>query len=97
MAEWYDIKIRGIMGRDAGDDKEIRLLYRVVKWESDKLIYEADDKHVTNILFIRIRIRIHIHIYIYVYMLVEEGEEGGDKPNQHTADSLRSVPQDCSN
>ena len=24
---------------------------RVVKWESDKLIYEADDKHVTNILF----------------------------------------------
>ena len=35
---------------DDGDDKEIRMLNRVVKWESDKLIY-ADDKHVTNILF----------------------------------------------
>ena len=51
MAEWYDIKIRGMMGPDAGDDKEIRILNRVVKWESDKLIYEADDKHVTKILF----------------------------------------------
>ena len=51
MAEWYDIKIRGMMGPDAGDDKEIGILNRVVKWESDKLIYEADDKHVTNILF----------------------------------------------
>ena len=49
MAEWYDIKIRGMMGPEAGDDKEIRILNRVVKWESDKLIYEADDKHVTNI------------------------------------------------
>ena len=51
MAEWYDIKIRGMMGPDAGDDKEIRKMNRVVKWESDKLIYEVDDKHVTNILF----------------------------------------------
>ena len=51
MVEWYDIKIRGMMGPDAGDDKEIRILNRVVTWESDKLIYEADDKHVTNILF----------------------------------------------
>ena len=40
-----------MMWPDAGDDKEIRILNRVVKWESDKLIYEADDKHVTNILF----------------------------------------------
>ena len=51
MAEWYDIEIRGMMGPDAGDDKEIRVLSRIVKWESDKLIYEADDKHVTNILY----------------------------------------------
>ena len=26
MAEWYDIKIRGMMGLDAGDDKEMRIL-----------------------------------------------------------------------
>ena len=51
MAEWFDIKIRGRMGPAARDDKEIRILNRVAKWESDKLIYEADDKHVTNILF----------------------------------------------
>ena len=30
MAEWYDIKIRGMMGPDAGDEKEIRKRNRVV-------------------------------------------------------------------
>ena len=35
---------------------------------------------------------IHIHIHIFISILVEEGEEGGDKPNHVT---LRSVPQDC--
>ena len=36
----------------------------------------------------------HTHIHKHIYILVEEGEEGGDKLNQLTADSLRSVPQD---
>ena len=35
-----------------------------------------------------------IHIHMHIHILVEEGEEGGDKPNHVTTDSLRSVPQD---
>ena len=37
---------------------------------------------------------IHIHAHVHIYILVEEGEEGGDKPNHVT---LRSVLQDCRN
>ena len=50
MAEWYEIKVRAIMGPDAGDDKEVRILNRLIKWEEDKITYVADDKHVTKIL-----------------------------------------------
>ena len=37
---------------------------------------------------IHVRRHVHIHIHIYMYKLVEEEEEGGDKPNHVT---LRSV------
>ena len=46
--------------------------------------------HLHLHLHIIIHIHMHIHIHIYIYILVEEGEEGGDKPNHVT---LRSVPQ----
>ena len=52
--------------------------------------------YVFNQIHIHVYIYIYIHRYIYIYIckniLVEEGEEGGDKPNHVT---LRSVPQDC--
>ena len=50
MAQWYDIKVRAVMGPCRDDDKEVRILNRVVKWERDKITYEADDKHVVKIM-----------------------------------------------
>ena len=38
------------MGPDRGDDKEVRILNRVVKWKEDEITYEEDDKHVKRIM-----------------------------------------------
>ena len=34
MKGWFEIKLRGILGPDEGDDKEVTILGRIVKWES---------------------------------------------------------------
>ena len=41
MSEWYDIKIRAIVGPGAGDDKEVRILNRSVTWMEDRIEYEG--------------------------------------------------------
>lgn len=50
MKKWYEIKVRAIVGPDPGDDKEVRILGRTVKWGEDFLKYEADDKYVEKII-----------------------------------------------
>ena len=45
MAEWYDIKFRGIMGGDVGDITEIIILGRRLRYAHGCLEYEADPKH----------------------------------------------------
>ena len=47
MAEWYEIKFRGIMGDGVEDIKEIVILGRHLRWlaEEDGFVYEADPKH----------------------------------------------------
>ncbi len=45
MTEWYEIKVRAMMGLDANDDKEVVILGRTVRWLEDRNEYEADDKH----------------------------------------------------
>ena len=47
MAEWYEIKLRGIMGDGVEDIKEIVILGRHLRWlaEEDGFVYEADPKH----------------------------------------------------
>ena len=45
MEEWFDIKMRGIVGGDDGDLKEMVILGRVVRWTKDGLRYEAGPKH----------------------------------------------------
>ena len=50
MAEWYDVKIRGFVGPDPEDMKEIRILNRTIRWGTDGITYEADDKHVRTIV-----------------------------------------------
>ena len=45
MAEWYEVKDRGIMGSGGGELKEVVILGRSVRWTREGLEYEADGKH----------------------------------------------------
>jgi hypothetical protein len=45
MGEWFEIKVRAILGRDWGDDKEVVILGRQVKWTKWGIEYKADPKH----------------------------------------------------
>jgi len=46
----FDIKIRGRLGSGPKDDKEIRILNRVVRWTPEGLTYEADQRHAEIIV-----------------------------------------------
>ena len=50
MQKWYDVKVRGLMGEDPGDDHEMTLLNRELTWGRDRVTYEADPRHVEKIL-----------------------------------------------
>ena len=52
MKEWCEIKVRGILGGEIGDDEEIVILNRRLRWKTgEKTIeYEADPKHVREVL-----------------------------------------------
>eukprot|EP00973_Karenia_brevis_P080980 11233745-Karenia_brevis.AAC.1 len=45
MEEWYEIKVRAILGPDKGDDKEVVILGRIVRWTEHGIEYQADPKH----------------------------------------------------
>ena len=44
------LKIRGLLGPDSTDDKEVPILNRVVRWENGDILYEADPRHVEKLL-----------------------------------------------
>ena len=46
MREWYIITVKGVMGPDAGDCKDMCILSRRLKVEGEVLIYEPNPKHV---------------------------------------------------
>ena len=45
MSEWYELKVRGVLGTDPGDDKEISILNREIEVTKAGLTYRADQKH----------------------------------------------------
>ena len=45
MSERYSLKMRGILGPDSHDMKEITILNRVLRWTPRGLEYEADPRH----------------------------------------------------
>ncbi len=47
--QWYDIKVRAVLGPEPDDAKEARILNRVVRWEQDWITYDADEKHVHTV------------------------------------------------
>ena len=50
MEESYEMKMRAMLGDEFGDDKEITILNRRISWKEGCLHYEADTKHVDEIL-----------------------------------------------
>ena len=50
LAAKYLIKVRGVLGPTARDQKTIVILGRVVEWRVDELWWEADPRHVEKIL-----------------------------------------------
>jgi hypothetical protein len=50
LKQKYQIKVRGILGEDAEDLKEIRILNRVLRWTQGGLEYEADPRHAEIIV-----------------------------------------------
>ena len=50
MESWFEIKVRGMLGMDDSDDKEIVILGRIVRYTKDGITYEADPKHRRLIL-----------------------------------------------
>ena len=50
METWWDIKLRGIIGNDPGDDKTITILNRVLHWDGGAITLKADSKHRSSIL-----------------------------------------------
>ena len=45
MAEWYEIKMRGIVGTEEGDEKSMVILNREIRVTEEGLVYKADPKH----------------------------------------------------
>ena len=45
MSEWYDIKVRAVLGPEENDDKEVVILGRTVRWKDNRNEYEADAKY----------------------------------------------------
>ena len=45
MKEWFEVKIRGLLGPEEADDKEVTILGRVVKWKEWGIEYQADPRH----------------------------------------------------
>ena len=50
METKYEIKVRAMLGPEAGDDKEVRILNRVVRWEKDRTVYEGEEKHAQVVI-----------------------------------------------
>jgi hypothetical protein len=50
METWYSLKVRGVLGPEAEDDKKITILGRELRWSECGLEYEADRRHATMII-----------------------------------------------
>ena len=50
MKRRYTLKVRGRLGPEVNDDKEIRILNRIVHWTEGGIWYEPDPRHVELML-----------------------------------------------
>jgi len=49
MKEWYDLKLRAVIGDEDGDDKEVTILNRTLKHVGHGFEYYADERHEVEI------------------------------------------------
>ena len=49
LKEFYELKVRGVMGGEAGDCPEILILGRKWSWKDGVATYEADPRHTEMI------------------------------------------------
>ena len=42
MKAKYELKVRGVLGGAWGDQREVTILNRRLRWEDDEITYEAD-------------------------------------------------------
>ena len=50
LPQWFDVKVRGMLGDDYKDDKEIIILPRILGWTKYGIEYETGPKHRSMIL-----------------------------------------------
>ena len=50
LSKYFELKIRGRVGPEASDDKEMRILNRILRIDSEGLKYEADPRHAEIIV-----------------------------------------------
>eukprot|EP00973_Karenia_brevis_P061747 8587590-Karenia_brevis.AAC.1 len=50
MESWFEIKVRAALGPEEKDDKEVRILGKLVRWTDEGIKYEADPKHRSLVL-----------------------------------------------
>ena len=46
LANFFELKLRARVGPEAEDDKEVRILNRILRLGDKGLLYEADPRHV---------------------------------------------------
>lgn len=46
----YEVKLRGCIGSDKNDLKEMTILNRIIEWTDEGIIYEADQRHADIII-----------------------------------------------
>ena len=46
MKQWLEVKVRGLRGPEEGDDKELTILGRMVRWKNWGIEYQADPRHI---------------------------------------------------
>ncbi len=50
MHEWFEIKVRGRLGPEECDDKELTVIGRIVRWRTWGIEYSADPRHREEVM-----------------------------------------------
>ena len=50
LEQWYEVKLRAVLGPEPTDDKEVRILNRTLRWNAGRITYEGDDKHANAVI-----------------------------------------------